>query len=226
MSSAKTLRWMRVGQIGALALNAGVLAFGITRSAGLIILPLIACILGLLLAIRLQTKTIQRREYLDRPRPDYTRIASLEREVYGETFKHEGAPNQVPQIRSCCGTPLAGGHAGTCRHSLMNGGKSEEPGIRVVKCKNGHDGLLWVDNAEYRGVMCPKCDWKRQSRQQMINDDRHAMRALAAQGRVCSACTAPLGDVRYRGKTGLSLCPECHKQEYWSRSNIRWERPS
>lgn len=29
-----------------------------------------------------------------RPRPDYSLIASMERELYGETFEHEGAPEQ------------------------------------------------------------------------------------------------------------------------------------
>ena len=30
------------------------------------------------------------------PRPDYTLIAAMEREVYGETFGHDGAPGAVP----------------------------------------------------------------------------------------------------------------------------------
>ena len=34
-----------------------------------------------------------------RPRPDYTRIASLEREVYGKTFEHEGVPEtRAPEV--------------------------------------------------------------------------------------------------------------------------------
>lgn len=42
--------------------------------------------------ICMQTWLIARREELDRPRPDYSLIAAMEREVYGEAFKHEGAP--------------------------------------------------------------------------------------------------------------------------------------
>ena len=40
----------------------------------------------------LNTKTAARRRMAARPRPDYALIASMEREVYGETFRHDGSP--------------------------------------------------------------------------------------------------------------------------------------
>ena len=54
-----------------------------------------------------------RRVYgVDRPRPDYSAIAAMEREVYGEEFKHEGAPSQRgrsnPNLGQCdyCDRPV------------------------------------------------------------------------------------------------------------------------
>ena len=50
----------------------------------------------LVLVMCLQTFVIRRQRRTDaiasRPRPDYSAIAAMEREVYGETFEHEGAP--------------------------------------------------------------------------------------------------------------------------------------
>lgn len=41
-----------------------------------------------------QTKLVHLREAINRPRPDYASIAAMERDVYGETFEHEGAPRK------------------------------------------------------------------------------------------------------------------------------------
>ena len=85
MSSVKTMRRTRAGGVGVLALNMGFLAFGITQSAGLIILLSITGIFFLLLGILLQTRIIQRREYLDRPRPDYAATRRTKLEYYAVT---------------------------------------------------------------------------------------------------------------------------------------------
>jgi hypothetical protein len=90
MSRAKALRRARYGQVAALTANVGTLAFNLVVSPWVALVPL-ACIIALALAIWMTTRTIRRREYLDRPRPDYAAIAAMEREVYGETFRHEGS---------------------------------------------------------------------------------------------------------------------------------------
>ena len=72
-----------------------------------------------LLAGQQQRRRLQR--ILATKPPAYSLIAAMEREVYGRTFKHDGTGK-----RSCCDTPLDGGHRGTCPHSLMNGGRFEE----------------------------------------------------------------------------------------------------
>ena len=55
------------------------------------------------LMLCVQTKLIHLREAELRPRADYDAIDRMEREVYGQPFKHEGAPEQ-----RCdgCRTPL------------------------------------------------------------------------------------------------------------------------
>ena len=95
MNAARALRGVRVFQVAALLLNAAILVLDLI--AGRLILALVAVILigGLAVAIRTQTRTIRRREELDRPRPDYSLIAAMEREVFGETFKHDGAPEKA-----------------------------------------------------------------------------------------------------------------------------------
>lgn len=49
------------------------------------------------MAIGLETYVIRRQREMvaaaNRPRPDYIAIARMEREVYGETFDHDGAPS-------------------------------------------------------------------------------------------------------------------------------------
>ena len=92
MSSAKTLRRVRVLQIAAIIINIAVLALDLVRGSFLTARLPIAFIIALTVAVRVHSGTIKRREWLDRPRPDYAAIARMEREVYGEAFKHEGAP--------------------------------------------------------------------------------------------------------------------------------------
>ena len=56
----------------------------------------LACIVAITVTLAWQIRYLHRANLTRlprmRPRPDYAAIARLEREVYGETFKHEGAP--------------------------------------------------------------------------------------------------------------------------------------
>jgi hypothetical protein len=66
----------------------------------LVLLPVVmAC--GLVFAIRLNTRTIASLELSERAkrRPDYRHIARIEREIYGEAFHHDGAP-EVTSVRA------------------------------------------------------------------------------------------------------------------------------
>jgi hypothetical protein len=58
----------------------------------------VAAVICLALLIRYQTTAIRRmdRQQLAqlRPHPDYSAIAAMERDIYGETFKHRGAPEE------------------------------------------------------------------------------------------------------------------------------------
>jgi hypothetical protein len=84
-------RWWRrfLAVILAWNLGTGIYDLAMGRVFGLISF---ACVLGLTATMAWQTKTIHRVERANRPRPDYGAIAAMEREVYGETFEHEGAP--------------------------------------------------------------------------------------------------------------------------------------
>lgn len=104
MSRAKKLRRARYGQAAAQTLNAGNLAFEALRGNWFLAAISAVCVVALAVAIWVQTKAIRRREYLDRPRPDYALIARMEREVYGEAFRHEGSIASVflrPPPRTC-----------------------------------------------------------------------------------------------------------------------------
>jgi hypothetical protein len=94
MSSVKTLRRTRKFQVGAIGLNVCTLTFNLLLGHYIVALIPVACIAVLSVAVRVQTGTIRRREYADRPRPDYASIAAMERDLYGETFEHEGAPRK------------------------------------------------------------------------------------------------------------------------------------
>ena len=111
------------------------------------------------------------RRTLDRPRPDYSLIAAMEREIYGETFKHDGAPLPPPRVvsgphglsapRACglCGIPgtFARGLCGDCYRAHRVAGVrhlAASPGAKPV-CEQGHGDQIWV---EEHGQMCPQCE--------------------------------------------------------------------
>ena len=118
------------------------------------------------------------------PRPDYSAIARMEREVYGETFKHEGAPRtsaldpEVAQLhammddlaeratarqeraRARCYCNYCRGRAGAYGAEAKALYRAEASAAMAmtaqpVTCKRGHPDQLWV---EERGQMCPTCE--------------------------------------------------------------------
>lgn len=75
--------------IGLIALDtADLIAFG-RISAFIVAVPVF-----MLAVITFQTFVIRRDRVLNRPRPDYPAIATMEREIWGEAFEHEGAPSR------------------------------------------------------------------------------------------------------------------------------------
>jgi hypothetical protein len=97
------VRATRAFMILALAYN---LAWGIfDLSRGRVFGPIcLACAGAITATLAWQVRYLHRAEIarLAQPRPDYAAIASMEREVYGETFRHEGAPARTvsrPAVR-------------------------------------------------------------------------------------------------------------------------------
>jgi len=52
----------------------------------------LACVAAIAVTLAWQARYLRRAEIARRPRPDYAAIAAMEREIYGEAFKHEGMP--------------------------------------------------------------------------------------------------------------------------------------
>jgi len=114
------------------------------------------------LAIGLETCVVRRRRGSDavanRPRPDYISIAAMERDIYGETFRHDGAPQDG---------------RGPIASTLLP--KDREPSVRL-QCRLGHETRV-------RGSMppqaCPQCDEQRQERRDYRADDAILIRSGA-----------------------------------------------
>ena len=94
MSRTKGLRRVRVAQGAVIFFETGGGVFEALRGSAVGVGILAVCTVAVVLAMVWLTGKIRQREYLDRPRPDYSAIAAMEREVYGETFKHDGAPRR------------------------------------------------------------------------------------------------------------------------------------
>lgn len=101
MSDLRFLRAWRIYVVAALVFNAGMLVVDAVTGNPIVVLPII-CVTFLVGALVLMTRVIRRRAEQLRPRPDYAAIARMERDVYGETFGHDGAPARtvgVPHYR-------------------------------------------------------------------------------------------------------------------------------
>jgi hypothetical protein len=128
----KTLRAVRRVQVTGLALAGADLPLVIVGGSLGLLLAAVFVTVAWAALICAQTQLIRRREYLDRPRPDYSAIARMEMESFGRTFEHAGAPS---------GQSASGTYA-----------------ILRVTCNQGHDGRMWADG---RGKTCPKCETRR-----------------------------------------------------------------
>lgn len=101
MTDLRFLRAWRIYVVAALVFNAGMLVVDAVTGNPIVVLPII-CVTFLAGALVLMTRVIGRRAEQLRPRPDYAAIARMERDVYGETFEHDGAPART------VGVPLTG----------------------------------------------------------------------------------------------------------------------
>jgi len=101
--NVRFLKTVRFVQAASFLFAAGDLAYFLLerRAADAVVAALFVLFWSLMLC--LQTKLIHIRQAENRPRADYDAIDRMEREVYGQPFKHEGAPEQ-----RCdgCRTPL------------------------------------------------------------------------------------------------------------------------
>lgn len=91
MSRVRSARLWRIIAAACLVLDLLAFAYNVSRGNDLLFFNALAAAISVI-AIRVNTRVIRRQRVLDRPRPDYSAIARMERELYGETFKHDGAP--------------------------------------------------------------------------------------------------------------------------------------
>jgi hypothetical protein len=96
MSEPDTRR-LRASRTAAAVALAGDIAVGVFDAfvAPVLVFIPVASAVCLALVMRYQTVVIRRAERVNRPRPDYAAIARMEREIYGEAFNHDGAPEPV-----------------------------------------------------------------------------------------------------------------------------------
>ena len=91
MRSTRGLRRSRAFNIIVVIIDAGLAVFqlciGVPTAA---LFPAIIA-LGFLLFIRKQSRDIAIREA---PHPDYAEIAKMERDIWGQSFRHDGDPRQ------------------------------------------------------------------------------------------------------------------------------------
>lgn len=95
ITTRKVRRWRMLNFV-AVGINIGALILSLLADSPLMIVQFVLIPI-LIWSIWIQTISIRRvaarEREAARPRPDYSAIARMEREVWGETFKHEGAPD-------------------------------------------------------------------------------------------------------------------------------------
>ena len=101
MTGTKAMRYARAFNVAAIVMNVAIFALDLLSGRHALAFMPFVCIAALSVCVRMQTKSIRRREELDRPRPDYASIARMEREVWGRAFEHDGAPGMsVAELRA------------------------------------------------------------------------------------------------------------------------------
>lgn len=157
-SGVRAMKAMRIFNGCILAYNA--VWFGINVAAGRWIAVISAmCVLAMAFMMVWQTVKIRQREEQLRPRPDYSAIARMERDVWGEAFEHAGAPQRFPiaSPRDLAAAKRLLGPAppGVTMAEFAEGvGRFSEFYRRTI-CAKGHPA-----RPEANG-MCPKCEMER-----------------------------------------------------------------
>ena len=112
MTRPEAMRIVRGFTVAALIFDGAVTLFELAGAAFPVTAILAGAIAVIVTVLRWQTRYLHRKPAPIRPAPDYAAIARMEREVYGETFGHEGAPRRLRmvagQTRMCgeCGVIL------------------------------------------------------------------------------------------------------------------------
>ena len=130
MNGVRAVRSWRIFNVVTLAFNLLLLTLNAV-SGNILAVVNAAAVAILVAAVYVNTRTIHRIQERDRPRPDYAAIAAMERDIWGRTFEHAGAPE---------GDPVAGFHA------MMDG--LAERGTKCRMCAHGHPFL---------GGICAEC---------------------------------------------------------------------
>lgn len=175
-------RRLRVIEIAILIL--GVADLALTAGSFMMILS-VAVIALMAYSLRVNVRTVRLIQRTHRPWPDYSAIAAMEQEIWGETFAHEGAPERrqretgadvaalhaqmddlaeqatIRRLAACwhCGTvpTLVNGLCPGCYRILKGWGiQAQRPA-----CPQGHPDRRWVEGC---GEVCPTCDDARNAR--------------------------------------------------------------
>jgi hypothetical protein len=91
--------WSRRYNLFAVALNAGLFIWNVVAGDWIALLSAVV-LAALAVTLVFQTRQIRNLREQLRPRPDYAAIARMERDVWGETFGHAGAPPEPLGIRA------------------------------------------------------------------------------------------------------------------------------
>jgi len=164
------------------------------------------------MAIGLETCVVRRRRgsgaVANRPHPDYISIAAMEREIYGETFRHDGTPQDG---------------RGPIASTLPP--KDRDPSVRLM-CRLGHETRV-------RGTMppraCPTCDEQRERRTRPAGDRPARMTSVRARSESFWAHIDEARRLTEQIKAANGVPPAAIGDETADDerlSNLRWERPS
>jgi hypothetical protein len=169
MRSLKFLRAWRVFLYAVFLINVGSLILNALVGTWFAILPAVM-IVALVAVICLHAKTIARREYLDRPQPDYPLIAAMEKEIYGKKFKHAGAPSKPPGLPLLCvhghgGAVLTRRPSQMCKECERRREIARDRASAGIGCDCGSAGDLpcYCDQIHYEDEHPANLRWERRS---------------------------------------------------------------
>jgi len=203
----KFTRAARIAMIPFVLLNVGIVA-AVAATAGTVAFLNVIAAVFLVLVMCFQTVIIRRIEYQNRPHPDYISIAAMEREIYGESFRHDGTPQDG---------------RGPIASALLP--KDRDPSVRLM-CRLGHETRV-------RGTMppraCPTCDEQRERRTRPAGDRPARMTSVRARSESFWAHIDEARRLTEQIKAANGVPPAAIGDETADDerlSNLRWERPS